>query len=350
MSKNGYTDSYVAFIDILGFKEFIVKNKFENASNLFSTVIKSKDFALSCFNSPEHNNIVFRQDPYDMTINVISDSIVISIPKTSPISLDCLLLVSCDFAFQILKEYNLSCRGAIAEGSYFSDGNISYGPALVDAYTMESNLAVYPRIVFTPNTLESYLEKHPEAVNSRVLDREKIIFLDTRDDLFCVDYLKRAMCSISEDVHKDPSFVNNANYIFNTIQKNIEERIYKETNPHIREKYLYLASYYNLTVSSAKELLPYPIPFECNLIFEKNEIASVQHINRSNYQNYGNNVFNSNNAIHNSQNIAIGKNAKITNEVDNFEKEVLDAFKNLSFSDKAKVIKFIDKLKNKCHV
>lgn len=55
----------------------------------------------------------------------------------------------------------------------------------------------------------------------------------------------------------------------------------------------------------------------------------------------------SNNTIHNSNNVVLGDNAKIANGINDFEKEMLEAFRQLSFSDKAKVMNLIVELNNR---
>lgn len=45
----------------------------------------------------------------------------------------------------VLKEYFV--RGGISNGLYYGDSDFAYGPALIEAYNLESNIAIYPRII-----------------------------------------------------------------------------------------------------------------------------------------------------------------------------------------------------------
>lgn len=48
---------------------------------------------------------------------------------------------------RFLVEHKLASRGGIAIGECFHDGTVFFGPALVDAYTTESRVAVVPRLL-----------------------------------------------------------------------------------------------------------------------------------------------------------------------------------------------------------
>lgn len=50
---------------------------------------------------------------------------------------------------EILFAFGYYARGAITYGKLFHDNAILFGPALLDAYNIEKNIAVFPRIVIT---------------------------------------------------------------------------------------------------------------------------------------------------------------------------------------------------------
>lgn len=47
----------------------------------------------------------------------------------------------------VLKEYFV--RGGISNDFYYGDSDFAYGPALIEAYSLESNIAIYPRIILS---------------------------------------------------------------------------------------------------------------------------------------------------------------------------------------------------------
>lgn len=83
---------------------------------------------------------------------------VISIPAAQKGSLDILIVIVCMITMHCITEYGVFLRGAITKGNLFSDNSKVFGPALNQAYILESQSAVYPRIIFTTKLLNEYKE------------------------------------------------------------------------------------------------------------------------------------------------------------------------------------------------
>ncbi len=64
----------------------------------------------------------------------------------------------------------------------FSDDVMTWGNALLDAYNLESNVAIYPRIVIHPKVIEK------ANVTDKYIKRTKLDF----DGLIFVDYLQES--------------------------------------------------------------------------------------------------------------------------------------------------------------
>jgi hypothetical protein len=76
---------------------------------------------------------------------------------------------------------NYFSRGGITIGSYYSDDNIIFSGGLVEAYTLESKIAKYPRIVVSPKMLDAVkgLDDEFDILNSMfILDSEDVCFLN----------------------------------------------------------------------------------------------------------------------------------------------------------------------------
>lgn len=250
MKFDGYDDSFVAFVDILGFKKFIYESKFEKAENLFKDIIHFADLVL------KHPCPEYTEDQLNkVKINIISDSIVISIPRCVESSLDILIFTTITIVFNILLNYDLLCRGGIADGAFSSKGNAVFGASLVDAYNLENTVAVYPRIVFTQTICERY-----RYMSFGDLDQiSDLIFFDNKEYLYIIDYLGYAIRRISYAVNNKEMSEYNAAGIFKKISDNIKIKLAEETDKHIREKYIYMASYYNDSISRISK--SYEIPF-----------------------------------------------------------------------------------------
>lgn len=258
---SGYTDSFVAFIDILGFKNYILNNSFQYANDLFTDI---KNFANQLLKS---DNDVFTKEMLNtVTLNIISDSIVISIPKTTRYSLEILLLVINTIVFNILREYGLTCRGGISEGFFYSDNEVAYGPALVAAYNLENSVAVYPRIVFTREVYTVYCKLCDEDDLKNLYD---IKALETDDELYIADYIGFAIGRVACDVIEGRIPKRYAEALFEHIPNIIEDVLACNTDRKIREKYLYFRDYYN---GCLKEITKsHTLPFNVDYIFGKDK-------------------------------------------------------------------------------
>src|SRR4029077_5263647 len=77
-----------------------------------------------------------------------SDSLVLS-ATLSDRAITC-LVTSLLFLSRGLAELGKYARGAVCVGLLCHEQDLCFGPALIAAYDLEKNVAVYPRIVFSP--------------------------------------------------------------------------------------------------------------------------------------------------------------------------------------------------------
>lgn len=294
--KKGYVDSFVAYIDILGFREFVNNNKFELVEELFN------DLHL-CFNILLKSDGKFiKQEMLDtVTTNIISDSIIISVPKTTELSLEILIRIVNNIVFNILWKYKLLCRGAITEGDFYAKKNIAYGPAFVKAYKLESESAIYPRIIFTYDVFDSY-KKICNKIGCKIDSIYSLATFNHEESLFIADYITTNLFDhiyiVYNETFKDKN--NNKNsiysqkniacYIFNSIKEYIESQLSTLTDLHIREKYLYFRKYYNDVLLEAKK--SDTLTFKCDFIFggdyhnKLGEYKYKEFLENEKYKNY----------------------------------------------------------------
>lgn len=291
---SSYKDSFVAFIDILGFKNFILKENFEIVDAFFRNINGV------CSTLKNYKNEFFTKEMMDtITINIISDSIIISVPKSTKFSLEILLIIVNTIAFKILFSHNLLCRGAISEGDFYSNDNIAYGPAFVNAYNLQEHVAIYPRIIFTRDIYDSYLKMNGKESVATLSD---LMTLDKDCELFFADYIKFSLLRMNNDSMHILSYNKEAEKICYKIKNFIEDEIACQTNPNIREKYIYFEKYYNNTILYLTEMCG-GIIYKCEPIFNDKYRETEFY--------FKNHSFNNNN-INNSNNVAFGNGANIT--------------------------------------
>lgn len=156
-----YEVRYIAFIDILGFKEMIKKS-----GNTSNTEVKSQLPRLADALSINYQGFVrdykeqSKKDDPDFRINTFSDFVVVS-AAASHVGLEILLFVVARIAQDWLSKGYL-CRGGISKGQVIHRGNgaddkpMVFGPAFVSAYMLEQEVADYPRIILSKEVRKDY--------------------------------------------------------------------------------------------------------------------------------------------------------------------------------------------------
>lgn len=142
-----YSTAFVTFIDILGFKELVVKQKAEKLNSILDKM---------CFFFTSQSQQ--RREPYCLEKHLpmilqFSDSIVRIQPvTTSDQETSVLDFFVGELEALLLAQGNLICNGVLIRGG-LTYGEVCvhkdriFGPAFMRAYQIESSLARYPRIV-----------------------------------------------------------------------------------------------------------------------------------------------------------------------------------------------------------
>lgn len=211
-SYHKYEKRIVIFIDILGFSS-IVKNtdldnfrKGENkekARKNLDNLTEALIFINNEISKIKNSKIASIQ------LSQFSDSLVISILESS----DDLILIFYYLKYlqiNLLNNYKILIRGGIVNGKIIHNENMLLGPAMVDAYTLESKCANSPRIVVMPSVVKMY-ERYLKE--NEVLDDEKVLGKDY-DGTYYVDYFN----NISDDYDIDK--IDYYNKIDEIIQRN----------------------------------------------------------------------------------------------------------------------------------
>lgn len=163
----------VAFVDILGATEKIK----EDPNKSLNIVHKAYDESLKLLRLMFNGEFETILKP---NAKIFSDNIVVSI-KAVPEKANSLLIM-CGFLSLLQSQFLLSgylVRGGIAIGEFFIDDTMAWGDALIKAYKMESEIAIYPRIVIHPELTELLNVSTNEHIKNYVLeDSDGLLFLD----------------------------------------------------------------------------------------------------------------------------------------------------------------------------
>ena len=224
-----YKDHYVAFLDILGFKNIIENYNYSEVRAIFDKLL---DF------TP-------KSDLYEVYgyihKKIMSDSIILFIDSSIKDSFQALI----DFCGYIQmcmlsRENPVLLRGGVAKGDLYYDDKeeIIFGKGLTDAYNLESKSAIYPRIVFNGETLRSGKNNIEKMV---VQDAIGMCYLKDSDCYYYVDFLQFPH---TEEGKNDTSEFEELlddwlKYIYH-LKRVCDDVLDSETDNSIRTKYLWL--------------------------------------------------------------------------------------------------------------
>ena len=250
-----YTHRAVAFLDVLGFQNKL--NEFENEAVEFHNAISDDD--VTDLEGPYYysqsanefietfNSAISRLDTDKFSYYLFSDNICITANNTvieGESSLIELLLIISELYFEFVqKGYFL--RGGIDYGLFTDQASIALGVPLATAYKMESNLAVFPRIILSNSfvsQLQIYLLEDEVKLSSLlaenlILESCEIKYLNIFNHIFKVD---------------------DKEYYFELFSKNIESNILASKDKEaIFLKYKWLADEFNLFIQKYTTSLAY---------------------------------------------------------------------------------------------
>ncbi|NQU68474.1 MAG: hypothetical protein HQ510_11070 [Candidatus Marinimicrobia bacterium] len=253
--KFEYKNCFVAFLDILGFRTKVMETK-DSSKNL-EMLIEALKISGSF---PSGGKKVSSEKGENRTISVqtrfFSDTMVLFLQE-DPRDLSHLFLMT-RYLQDSLWKNGICLRGAITIGDmYWTDDekDITIGPALIEAYQLESEIAIFPRIIISEG-LNNYIDvRNPSSEPfSQNCQLKNMLRLDS-DGTYFLDLLNLHITRA-----KDEHLVSNAgtftiqwttnsdsNYE-NIIQivDSIIERNRNSKDPKIKQKYRWLENYRDL--------------------------------------------------------------------------------------------------------
>lgn len=185
-------ECYVAFLDVLGFKNIIDNWEPSKIQEMLEGVFNISNLLKSCRATPLGRNSQKSADYFNelhknLFIYIMSDSIVLAIESSIDRNLH-FLLYACDFIQKyFFDQYEVLLRGGISNGWFYGRGSIAFGEGFVKAYRLEG-VAEYPRVIIDKD-LEQVLE---DACNNWPYQIHK------ESDYLSVDWLYNLSSSIDE--------------------------------------------------------------------------------------------------------------------------------------------------------
>ena len=222
--QKGYAKCYIAFLDILGFKNRINHSSCQEILEIYKDI-----------KNPLENIYIGTQEIIAVKhihTKVMSDSICFYIDSKHQDALFSLLCCCAIFQAKLLNRSTpILIRGAVVIGDIYAEGDIMFGSGLTQAYLLEEENARYPRIIITKETLSVGLKN--VSRDSIRKNYNQFVFLDT-DKYYVANWL-----NFFSDMRPQDDKVN-SNKGLKELAEYINVVLASETNASIREKYLYL--------------------------------------------------------------------------------------------------------------
>lgn len=227
-----YTECFVAFLDILGFKNYIDKAECQEIYEIFSEILNFKASPL-VKEYPAYDNI---------KITIMSDSIIVYIDSSITDAFLALTDVCSQMQIKLMNRAEpILLRGGIAKGSLYHKDNILYGKGLTSAYILENTLAVYPRIIFTETTRQEGLKNVGKLY---LFDYNQQFYHKDEDDLYFIDYFSTFNYTKAYSPSSVEDVINFNNSYFEQIHNYTNSMLSMEISSSVRIKYLWLKKKY----------------------------------------------------------------------------------------------------------
>lgn len=151
--REAYEERVVLFLDFLGFREIVAST--ENDPIALRRVLDAIDVIKELADETEFYKT--------QRITQFSDSLVVSYAVHERSSVFELVY---DLAFILIRlvELGFLVRGAVTAGPLLHTEAYVVGPAMVEAYFLESQKAIYPRVIVAESALE-YARKFPSEIH-----------------------------------------------------------------------------------------------------------------------------------------------------------------------------------------
>lgn len=236
IKDNQLKNYYLAYFDILGYKSYFEDEK--NDPYEFLLVIKD-----SFEDIKKGVNITQSLNQIDIKYRVFSDNFLFYVEDTYD---ELEVLVSFSYLIsliqrRLLEKYSLLIRGGITKGKFFVNDDLLFGKGLIDVYTLENELAIYPRVI---------VDKRANVFSDEILkslENNGFITKDV-DDFYFIQYLS-ALGELSCDAIKIniKKMVNNCRYRTTTDIKIINQK------ERLISKYLWLITRFNSFMDTKKD-------------------------------------------------------------------------------------------------
>lgn len=242
-----YEQRIVAFIDILGFKtllnDTLDKNGTDNEKAI-DAIISAYQAIRDIWDLDKKSEFLNTKSSETKKVSIFSDCLVVSFEIDQPNEVFFTLLEIKWLIMRLLAR-KILCRGAISVGKFIHNDNYLFGPALVEAYTLESKAAMYPRVILDNSVIEVGA-KHGKLKHSFNQEKKYVHSLleQDSDGMYYIDYFFKAQSELDDPTYDFPEYIHNLGEI---IRKGLMGSSH-HSKADIRVKYSWMRERFNQMV------------------------------------------------------------------------------------------------------
>ncbi len=251
-----YEKRIVAFIDILGFKSLLNdtldkdgNDKEEEIDSVISAYNAIREiWDLDCV--PQYLDVKIAETK---KISIFSDCLVVSFAIEQPGGFFSTLLEIKMLIMRLISR-KILCRGAVSIGKFIHTDNYLFGPALVEAYTLESKAAMYPRVILDHTVIEAGAQNRNQ--DHDFTEEKKYVqslLEQDSDGMFYIDYFFKAQNELDDPEYDFPDYIEN---LADVIRKGLMGSSH-HSKADIRVKYSWMRERFNkmIDIVTSKENL-----------------------------------------------------------------------------------------------
>lgn len=247
-----YEQRIVAYLDILGFKSLLDETVDKDGNDIESkidSVVSAYQAIRDVWDLDNSSGLAEYKKADSKQVSIFSDCIVVSFKVEDPSQVFYTLL-EIKYVIILLLTRKILCRGAVAIGKFIHTENYLFGPALVEAYTLESKAALYPRVILDNSVIEAGT-KYSALHHSAKKEKEYLQSLleQDSDGMYYIDYFFKAQDELDDPEYDFPNYINNLRKV---IQKGLMGSSH-HSKADLRVKYSWMRERFNRMVETVTD-------------------------------------------------------------------------------------------------